>query len=97
MFCVTYVGFTNQNIEPFLYKKREIRVCYLSHSSGRRTCPIVKISNFEAHADMCTILPVGDMVYASGHYTSQQGMCINTSRGHLLLPHSYDVLQVFDV
>lgn len=36
-------------------KKREIRARYLSHSSGLRTHLSVKISNFEAHADMCTI------------------------------------------
>ena len=33
-------------------KKREIRTRYLSHTPGLRTCPSVKISNFEAHADM---------------------------------------------
>ena len=32
--------------------KREIRTRYLSHTPGLRTCPSVKISNFEAHADM---------------------------------------------
>ena len=33
-------------------KKREIRTRYLSHNPGLRTCLHVKISNFEAHADM---------------------------------------------
>ena len=39
---------TNFNIK----KKREIRAGHLSHVPGLRTCHPVKISNFEAHADM---------------------------------------------
>lgn len=38
-------------------RKREIRPRYLSHTPGLRTCLPVKISNFEAHADM-NIVPL---------------------------------------
>ena len=38
-----------------IIKKREVRTCYLSHTPGLRTCHPVKISNFEAHADMKTV------------------------------------------
>ena len=38
--------------------KREIRTRYLSHAPGLRTCHPIKISNFEAHADMNIIVPL---------------------------------------
>ena len=42
-----------------IQKKREIRTCYLSHTPSLRTCHLVKISNFEAHADMNIDSPKG--------------------------------------
>ena len=83
----------------YTYKKREIRARHSSHSSGRRTCHIVKISNFEAHADMCIVTPKTTIhTTPLQEWLSQKGMRINTSRGHLPLLHIPTmILQMFDV
>ena len=69
-------------------KKREIRTRYLSHTPGLRTCPSVKISNFEAHADMNIVhLKRLNLSTYGGRNNQNKEMQIITSQGHLPLRH----------
>ena len=79
------------------YTKNSVRfvLSYLSHVPGLRTCHLVKISNFEAHADMNITFP--QVQVPTNWLYATKGMRINTSRGHLLLCHLLQGFQVFEV
>ena len=78
-------------------KKREIRARYLSHTPGLRTCHPVKISNFEAHADM-NIVPLTNR--KTRHIAASvitKGDAYTHIPGHLPLLHLLQGFQVFEV
>ena len=72
------------NFLAITHIQNEICARHLPHVPSLRTCHPVKISNFEAHADMNIVLP-------------QRKKHIITPQGHLPLHHHLQGFQVFEV